>query len=67
MTIRFKRCLNRNRDTDPKDIFSFIRSDNKELQNGLAECIYDYAKDVLENNGKKEKYLARIKTYLNSI
>ena len=67
LSVRLKRYLKRNRENDPKDFFSFVRSDIKELQNGLAECIFDYANDIIDNNGKKEKYLAQIKTYLESI
>ena len=64
---RFERCKNRGRRGDPVTMSEFIHSDMKEYITGLAEIVYDFVQDYIDNNESELEFNNKVNHYLSKL
>jgi len=64
---RFERCKNRGRRGDPITMSEFIHSDMKEYITGLAEIVYDFLQDYIDNNESELEFNNKVNHYLSKL
>lgn len=65
LMTRFKRCKLRKRKNDPKTLKEFIKIEMQEYNFGLAEIIFEFINDIIENSDTILLFRKRVEKYLS--